>query len=133
MLSVKSGPVKWIGPYTDSVIKSLAPNNMIIYPLSFTIDNSETQYELAIQYAELAKSLGIKEYLVCECLNDSNLFVEFIEFYDFLSSTSKAGRIFPSNNSRLAPPPVDIKLILSLCPALSIASAVSPPPIKLNA
>ena len=75
----KVGPVKWIGPYTDSVIKSLAPNNMIIYPLSFTIDNSETKYELAIQYAELAKSLGIKEYLVCECLNDSDLFVEFIE------------------------------------------------------
>lgn len=75
----KVGPVKWIGPYTDSVIKSLAPSNMIIYPLSFTIDNSETKYELAIQYAELAKSLGIKEYLVCECLNDSDLFVEFIE------------------------------------------------------
>ena len=75
----KVGPVEWIGPYTDFVIKSLAPNNMIIYPLSFTIDNSETKYELAIQYAELAKSLGIKEYLVCECLNDSDLFVEFIE------------------------------------------------------
>lgn len=75
----KVGPVKWIGPYTDSVIKSLAPNNIIVYPLSFTIDNSETKYELCMQYGEIAKSLGIREYLVCECLNDSDLFVEFIE------------------------------------------------------
>ncbi|GAB0172685.1 Ferrochelatase HemH [Helicobacter trogontum] len=75
----KVGPVKWIGPYTDATIQSLAPNNIIVYPLSFTIDNSETKYELVIQNGELAKSLGIKEYLVCECLNDSDTFVEIIE------------------------------------------------------
>lgn len=75
----KVGPVKWIGPYTDSIIKQSSPNNIIVYPLSFTIDNSETKYELAIQYSELAKSLGIKDYRVCPCLNDSNIFVDLIE------------------------------------------------------
>lgn len=75
----KVGPVKWLGPYTDSVIKMASPNNIIVYPLSFTIDNSETKYELALQYSELAKSLGIKDYRVCECLNDSDMFVDLIE------------------------------------------------------
>lgn len=75
----KVGPVQWIGPYTDSVIKAVSPKNVIVYPLSFTIDNSETKYELAIQYKELAKSLGIKDYRVCECLNDSDIFANLIE------------------------------------------------------
>ncbi len=75
----KVGPVQWIGPYTDSIIKAAAPHNIIVYPLSFTIDNSETKYELAIQYSELAKSLGVQDYRVCECLNDSDIFVHFIE------------------------------------------------------
>lgn len=75
----KVGPVKWLGPYTDSAIKMASPNNVIVYPLSFTIDNSETKYELAMQYSELAKSLGIKDYRVCECLNDSDIFADLIE------------------------------------------------------
>lgn len=75
----KVGPVKWLGPYTDSIIKMASPNNVIVYPLSFTIDNSETKYELAMQYSELAKSIGIKDYRVCECLNDSDIFADLIE------------------------------------------------------
>ena len=74
----KIGPVKWIGPNTDDIIKSIK-SNIIIYPLSFSIDNSETKYELCILYKELADSIGIKDYRVCECLNDSKSFVELIE------------------------------------------------------
>ncbi len=75
----KIGPVKWIGPYTCDVIKQNSKDNIIIYPLSFTIDNSETKYELCIQYKELADKLGIKDYRVCSCLNYSDEFVELIE------------------------------------------------------
>lgn len=82
----KVGPVKWLGPSIDSVIKEVASRNIIVYPISFTIDNSETKYELCMQYGELAASLGVKEYRVCECLNDSDSFLNLIES---LSSESK--------------------------------------------
>ena len=52
---------------------------MIIYPISFLIDNSETVFELEIEYKELADKLGIKEYKVCKRLNDSDNFIEVIK------------------------------------------------------
>ena len=52
---------------------------MIIYPISFIIDNSETVFELSIEYKELAKKIGVKEYRVCSCVNDSDIFCEVIK------------------------------------------------------
>lgn len=74
----KLGPVKWLEPSTESTIKKEAPNNLLIYPLSFTIDNSETRYELSMQNRELADSLGVKDYRVCDCLNHNPDFVNLI-------------------------------------------------------
>lgn len=75
----KVGPVKWIGPYTQDIIKANARSKIIVYPLSFTIDNSETLYELDMLYRDLARLHGSAEYIVCECLNDDDLFIELIE------------------------------------------------------
>lgn len=74
----KIGPMKWIGPDTQDLIKKYKNNCIIIYPLSFTIDNSETKYELDIQYRKLALDLNIKEYITCPCLNDTDGFVGMI-------------------------------------------------------
>ncbi|PAF52275.1 ferrochelatase [Helicobacter sp. 13S00477-4] len=74
----KVGPMKWIGPSTDEIVKKYVDKKIIIYPLSFTIDNSETKYELCIQYRELAQNAGVKEYIVSPCLNDTQEFVEII-------------------------------------------------------
>ena len=51
---------------------------VLIYPISFIIDNSETDLELAIEYKELATSLNI-DYKVVKCVNDSDKFVDFLE------------------------------------------------------
>ncbi|MDD3325051.1 MAG: ferrochelatase [Sulfurospirillaceae bacterium] len=74
----KLGPVKWLEPSLEDKIKSLSSKNIIICPLSFTIDNSETEFELSIEYAEVAKDFGIKNYIVSKCPNDSEDFVKFI-------------------------------------------------------
>jgi ferrochelatase len=52
---------------------------VIISPLSFTIDNSETEFELHIEYEEVAQKLGFKEYLVASCPNDDDKFVQVIK------------------------------------------------------
>lgn len=74
----KLGPIKWLSPFTEDVIRENKKSNIIIYPLSFTIDNSETDFELSIQYKELAEKLEIKDYIVCKCLNDSDGFADLI-------------------------------------------------------
>ncbi|SMC09473.1 ferrochelatase [Nitratiruptor tergarcus] len=72
----KLGPVKWLEPSLEEKLKELKGKKVLIYPISFILDNSETEFELHIEYKEIAKELGIKEYRVAQCVNDSALFVE---------------------------------------------------------
>ena len=74
----KLGPIKWVGPTTQSVIASLKNQRVLVFPLAFTIDNSETDYELSIECAHIAKEAGVKEYLVARCFNASEDFARFI-------------------------------------------------------
>ncbi|MDA8169804.1 MAG: ferrochelatase [Nitrospiraceae bacterium] len=58
----RTGPVKWIGPYTDEMLKELARNgvkNVLMVPVSFVSDHIETLYEIDILYKRLADGLGI--------------------------------------------------------------------------
>lgn len=71
----KLGPVKWLEPSLEEKLKSLENKNVLIVPLSFTIDNSETEFELCIEYKEVADTLGFKHYSVARCPNDDEAFV----------------------------------------------------------
>jgi ferrochelatase len=75
----KLGPVKWLEPSLEDTIKENKNKNIIIYPLSFIIDNSETDFELSIEYKEIADGLGYENYRVCKCPNDSSAFVKVIK------------------------------------------------------
>jgi len=75
----KVGPMKWLEPSLEDMLKNFKNEKVIIYPISFLIDNSETIFELDIEYKEIAYNLGIKEYKVCKCLNDSEYLVDLIE------------------------------------------------------
>ena len=69
---------KWLQPYLHEYLKNFKNENVLIYPISFMIDNSETDLELKIEYAHLAKELGIKNYKVVECPNDSEKTAKFL-------------------------------------------------------
>ena len=75
----KVGPMKWLKPSLDNSLKDFKDQNVIIYPISFIIDNSETIFELEIEYKEIAQELGVNEYKVISCLNDSELFCQAIK------------------------------------------------------
>jgi len=67
------GPLEWLRPYTEDVIKEKAAagcKQMLVYPIAFVSDHIETLYELGMQYAELAKTAGIAHYRVVPALND---------------------------------------------------------------
>ena len=75
----KVGPMKWLTPSLEEKLHALENKKVIIVPLAFTIDNSETDYELDIEYREVAEELGFEVYRVASCPNDSDLFVDTLE------------------------------------------------------
>ncbi len=75
----KLGPQKWLEPSLEDKLRELRNKKVIIYPIAFALDNSETEYELDIEYREVAESLGFESYRVARCLNDSPLFIEAIK------------------------------------------------------
>lgn len=74
----KVGPMKWLEPSLETALKELENKKVIIVPIAFTIDNSETDFELSIEYAEIAHDLGYEEYRICRCPNDHPLFVQLL-------------------------------------------------------
>ncbi|WP_334083062.1 ferrochelatase [Helicobacter typhlonius] len=74
----KVGRMKWLEPSTKDTIRKYKKHKMIVYPPSFTLNNSETEYELKILYAGVAKELGMPEYRVCSCFNDNTQFANAI-------------------------------------------------------
>ncbi len=72
------GPLEWIRPYLEDKLASLSKRKVILYPLSFTMDNSETEYELDIEYKELAAELGFETYKVAKAPNNHPSFVKCI-------------------------------------------------------
>lgn len=74
----KVGPMKWLEPSLETMLRSLTNKRVLIVPIAFTIDNSETDFELGIEYAEVAHELGFEQYRVCRCPNDHPLFVRVL-------------------------------------------------------
>ena len=74
----KLGPIKWLEPSLENTLKKYKNKKVIIYPIAFSMDNSETDFELSIQYKEVSQNLGILDYRVARCLNDSKEFANFI-------------------------------------------------------
>ena len=70
------GPMKWLEPLLEDSLKNFSGKNVIIYPISFVADNSETIFELDIEYRAVANEIGIKEYKVVSCLNDDEEFIK---------------------------------------------------------
>jgi ferrochelatase len=58
------GPLKWIGPSTDDEIKRAGRDGVpvIVVPIAFVSEHSETLVELDIEYKELADENGVPGY-----------------------------------------------------------------------
>lgn len=76
------GPVKWLEPSTEKAIEALAMEgieNLIVVPISFVGDHIETLFEIGVTYKELAKSKGIKNFLVSRPPKANPLFIKALE------------------------------------------------------
>ena len=73
----KIGPLKWIGPSTESeIIKASRKNQIIVLiPIAFVSEHSETLVELDIAYKEVAKLNGCKRYYRVPALGTNKEFI----------------------------------------------------------
>jgi ferrochelatase len=56
------GPVRWLGPATKDVVRTLARRRegpLLVYPVSFVSEHQETLYELDLLYGEPARAAGL--------------------------------------------------------------------------
>jgi len=74
----KVGNSAWLEPNLVDVLRNPYHRKVLIYPLAFTVDNSETVYELDIEHREIANKIKYDDYRVANCFNDDDAFVEFI-------------------------------------------------------
>ena len=58
------GPLAWIEPSTEHEIRRAAADkrSLVIFPVAFVSEHSETLVELDIEYADLARRLGVPGY-----------------------------------------------------------------------
>jgi ferrochelatase len=71
------GPLKWIGPSTDAEITRAGADkvSVVLYPLSFVSEHSETLVELDIEYRHLADKVGVPAYIRVPTVGTHPLFI----------------------------------------------------------
>jgi ferrochelatase len=71
------GPLRWIGPPTESEIRNAGAHkqSVVLYPISFVSEHSETLVELDIDYRQLATEAGVPAYVRVPTVGTHPLFI----------------------------------------------------------
>ena len=72
------GPLEWIGPATDAEVRRAGADGkgVVIAPIAFVSEHSETLVELDIEYAKLARDSGVPDYLRVPTAGTHPAFIE---------------------------------------------------------
>ena len=108
------GPLKWIGPSTEDIIVeySKLEKHIILVPIAFVSEHSETLVELDIEYKELAKKNGCKNYSRVPALGINDKFIEAM-------SNLIINKKDYNYNGTLFPPKIQCPNQFKKCPCLS--------------
>ncbi|WP_456391995.1 ferrochelatase [Nitratifractor sp.] len=74
----KVGSAAWLEPNLADLIRRPENLKVLIFPLAFTVDNSETLFELEKEHRLIAEKIGYEEYRVARCPNDREEFADYI-------------------------------------------------------
>lgn len=71
------GPLEWIGPATEDEIRRAGADRvpLVVAPVAFVSEHSETLVELDIEYRQLAEEAGVPAYLRVPTVGDSREFI----------------------------------------------------------
>jgi len=108
------GPLKWIGPSTEDIIikNSKIGKHIVLVPIAFVSEHSETLVELDIEYKEIADANGCKNYTRVPALGINE---------DFITAMSEL--IIKKNeykfSENLYPPKIQCPSNFKKCPCLN--------------
>lgn len=96
------GPMKWLQPSTadEIVAAGAAGTSLVVTPIAFVSEHSETLVELDIEYAELAKKSGVPHYKRVDTVGVSE---DFIAGLASLVQRLKAGEVTSEQGGRICP------------------------------
>ena len=108
------GPLKWIGPSTEDIIveNSKLGKHIVLVPIAFVSEHSETLVELDIEYKELADKNGCKNYSRVPALGTN---VNYIKAMSNLIIKKQDYNF----NGELFPPKIQCPNKFKKCPCLS--------------
>ena len=108
------GPLKWIGPSTEDIIveNSKLGKHIVLVPIAFVSEHSETLVELDIEYKELADKNGCKNYSRVPALGTNENYIK-----------AMANLIINKNNynfnGEISPPKVQCPNQFKKCPCIN--------------
>ena len=72
------GPLKWIGPATDAEIERAGRDGLgvVVAPIAFVSEHSETLVELDMDYAKLAAESGVPDFLGAPTVGTRGNFID---------------------------------------------------------
>jgi ferrochelatase len=108
------GPLKWIGPSTDDIIieNSKIGKNIVLVPIAFVSEHSETLVELDIEYKKLATDNGCRQYIRVPALGTNENFINALSQLLIKKEEYKF-------NEFLHPPKIKCPSYLKKCPCLN--------------
>ena len=108
------GPLKWIGPSTEDIIveNSKLGKQIVLVPIAFVSEHSETLVELDIEYKELADKNGCKNYLRVPALGKNENYIKAM-------SNLIINKQDYNFNGELFPPKIQCPNKFKKCPCLS--------------
>tara|TARA_Y100000816_G_scaffold245683_1_gene193735 strand:- start:761 stop:1795 length:1035 start_codon:yes stop_codon:yes gene_type:complete len=108
------GPLKWIGPSTEDIIieNSKLGKHIVLVPIAFVSEHSETLVELDIEYKELADKNGCKNYSRIPALGTN-------EYYIKAMSNLIINKQDYNYNGELCPPNIQCPKQFKKCPCLN--------------
>jgi ferrochelatase len=73
----RATPQRWIGPSTDEAVEQAGRDgiSVLVVPIAFVSEHSETLVELDVEYRELAEKAGVPHYLRVPTQNDDAGFI----------------------------------------------------------
>jgi ferrochelatase len=71
------GPLRWIGPATDEEIRRAGSEGraLVVAPIAFVSEHSETLVELDMEYGELARHCGVPSYVRVPTVSTAPAFI----------------------------------------------------------
>lgn len=97
------GPLEWIGPATDDEIRRAGAERkgVILAPIAFVSEHSETLVELDLEYAHLAATVGVMDYLRVPTVSAHPGFIAGLA--DLVTHANFGKSVVSANGARICP------------------------------